>query len=316
MTTELTVETYSVLEKQVTMAIKSGFLPASIKSPEQAITIALKGRELGIQPLQAFSQIHIIQGKPTISSELMLALIYRNCKGAVINYLESTSDACVIEACRPGGKMNTFSFNIEEAKSAGLLQKENWRKYPDAMLRARCIAIVARAVFPDAIMGASYTAEELGGEEVSLEGKSGDLRGNGVVVTPRATMIDSGTYKKRDITELDPKQLADFIRLREGLTTPSIEQLQELDRAKEFQATQRQLEPSQALPESDPGSCGCGAPLRYSDNKRVWYCSDFRKEGVEHIRPFHAKKESPGNPLPEKIQILESSGVSWKDVNL
>lgn len=155
---------WAILKEQASMVVKTGFLPAAIKTPEQAIAIALKGRELGIPPMQAFAHIHIIQGKPTISAELMLSLIFRNCPGAVVNYVQTTSDSCVIEAKRPNGSAARFSFTMDDARRADLLGKGNWKSYPGAMLRARAIAIMARALFPDAIMGCSYIPEELGAD--------------------------------------------------------------------------------------------------------------------------------------------------------
>ena len=155
---------WKIIREQASIVVKTGFLPRAIDTPEKAIAIALKGRELGIPMMQAFSHIHIIEGKPTISSELMLSQIYKHCAGAVINYLENDEKRCVIEARRPGHKAATFSYTIEEARQAELLNKGNWKKYPAAMLRARTVAITARAMFPDAIMGCSYTPEELGAE--------------------------------------------------------------------------------------------------------------------------------------------------------
>lgn len=161
---------WAILKEQASIVVKTGFLPAAIKTAEQAIAIALKGRELGIPPMQAFAHIHIIQGKPTISSELMLALIFKNVPGAVVDYAENSNESCVIQAKRPNGSMARFSFNMEDARRADLLSKGNWKSYPGAMLRARAIAIMARALFPDAIMGCSYTPEELGAD-VNEEGE-------------------------------------------------------------------------------------------------------------------------------------------------
>lgn len=155
---------WAMLKEQASMVVKTGFLPMAIKTAEQAIAIALKGRELGIPPMHAFAHIHIIQGKPTVSAELMLALIFKNCPGAVINYPETNSEVCVISAKRPGGTVSSFKFTIAEAKLAGLLNKDSWKNYPAAMLRARTVSMVARALFPDAIMGCSYTPEEMGAE--------------------------------------------------------------------------------------------------------------------------------------------------------
>jgi hypothetical protein len=152
------------------MAVKSGFLPASIKTPEQAVIIMMKGRELGIPPMQAFSSIAVVNGKPTMSAELMLSMIYRNVPGAVVNFVKTDVTECAIEAKRPNGKATTFSFSMDDARKANLTGKGPWVTYPAAMLRARCVSAMARAMFPDALSGVVYTAEELGAE-VNEEGE-------------------------------------------------------------------------------------------------------------------------------------------------
>lgn len=161
---------WATLKSQAQMAVSSGFLPSSVNTPEKAVIIALKGRELGIPMMQAYSSIHVISGKPSASAELMMALIYKNCPGAIVNYINNDNESCEIEAIRPGGKPALFSFSMSDAKDAGLLSNPTWKKYPRAMLRSRCVSEMARAVFPDAIMGVSYTPEELGAE-VTEEGE-------------------------------------------------------------------------------------------------------------------------------------------------
>lgn len=53
---------------------------------------------------------------------------------------------------------------MEDAKRANLTGKGPWVTYPAAMLRARCISSMARAMFPDALSGVVYTPEELGAQ--------------------------------------------------------------------------------------------------------------------------------------------------------
>lgn len=158
---EMAPQTWQLMKDQAAMLVQSGFLPNSIRKPEQAIAIMLKGRELGVPAMQAFGQINVIQGKPTISAELMLALIYRDCPGAKVEYTKYEIDGCHIKATRPGHKPATFKFERGDAEAAGLLGKDNWRKYPRAMYRSRCISEMARSVFPDCLMGCSYTPEEI-----------------------------------------------------------------------------------------------------------------------------------------------------------
>jgi preprotein translocase subunit SecD len=55
---------------------------------------------------------------------------------------------------------------MEDAKMAGLANKNNWKTYPRAMLLARATSELCRIVFPDIIAGLSYTPEEVS----SIEG--------------------------------------------------------------------------------------------------------------------------------------------------
>jgi len=145
-------------------AIKSGMLPAAIKSPEAAAIIALKSRELGIPLMVGFANIHVVNGKPAMSAELIQAQARKNLPGLVFNILETTNEKCVVEGQRPerGSRPLTVSFSIEDARKAALLSKDVWKSYPAAMLRARAVTACLRLLCPDALMGISYTPEELG----------------------------------------------------------------------------------------------------------------------------------------------------------
>lgn len=161
MKNELSLTNWNVIKEQAIVLVKSGFLPPSVKTPEQAIAIALKGQELGLPIMASYALIDIIQGRPTLKPEGMLALILKNCPSAIINFVKIEDNCCVIEATRPGHKLHVFKFDESDAKSAGLLNKSNWKQFPRAMFRSRCVAEMSRSLFPDIIMGCSYTKEEL-----------------------------------------------------------------------------------------------------------------------------------------------------------
>lgn len=168
-------QTWSVLKEQATMLVRSGFLPDSIRTPEQALAIAIKGHEVGMPIMQAFSHIHVIKGKPTISAEGMLYLVYKHCPSAVIEF-DTTNEYCAIKAARSNNHLLTeFKFTMDDARRAQLLSNPSWTKYPRAMLKARAISEMARTIFADAIGGISYTHEELGadvnedGEIITIE---------------------------------------------------------------------------------------------------------------------------------------------------
>jgi hypothetical protein len=158
------VTEFNIMKDLARISVNSGLLPTSINSPEKALIIMLKGREIGVPTMQAFSHIHVVNGKPTMSAELMLTQIYKCIPKVVINYIQSDDKCCIIEVQRPNCDKTKWSFSIQEAEKAQLLSKGPWKQYPAAMLRARAISIMARAQFPDCLNGISYTAEELGAE--------------------------------------------------------------------------------------------------------------------------------------------------------
>ena len=152
---------WEALRSKATAMVKSGFLPKAINTPEKAIAIIQAGQELGLGPMQAVRSIHVIDAKPTLSAELMAGLVYQRVPGGTLRVAESTSERCVVFAGRPGHEPTRFAFTLEDAKRAGIGQKDVWHKYPRAMLRSRCVSEACRAVFPDATMGC-YTPEEMG----------------------------------------------------------------------------------------------------------------------------------------------------------
>ena len=154
------------MKQQASMIAKSGMAPENLQDdPVKILTIALKGREIGVPPMQALSHINIVKGKPTISAELMAALAQR--AGHKIRVLESTGTKCTVQGVRlddPDAPQQV-TFTLQEAKEAGITNNPTWKKYPAAMLRARAISALCRFAFADVLMGASYTPEELGGTE-------------------------------------------------------------------------------------------------------------------------------------------------------
>jgi hypothetical protein len=52
------------------------------------------------------------------------------------------------------------TWTLAHAKQIGIASKDNWRNYPRAMLRARCISEGIRAVYPGCVVGV-YTPEEV-----------------------------------------------------------------------------------------------------------------------------------------------------------
>lgn len=206
-------------EQLAKLAIQSGYLPRDIKTPQQAIIIQLKGRELGIPPLQALTQIKVIDGKPVISAELMMCLVYKNIPEAEVTFVETNDKKCVIKARRSKQhEYATFAFTLDDARTAGLLSKDVWKKYPAAMLRARAISSMCRALFPDAIAGASYTPEEL--EEIKNNEENGVFE-----VETRVVETKDNEEKKEENdkpTDSELRTLGKIMNYELGMQVPQI----------------------------------------------------------------------------------------------
>lgn len=141
---------------------KSGLMPRALSSPPAIVTAVIMGRELGLSAMQSVRSIHVIEGKPALSSALIVALVKKRPDVCLyFRLVQSTDKIATYETQRVGDPEATrLSFSWEEAARAGVIGKDNWKKYPAAMLRARCETALARAVYPDLVMGL-YDPDEL-----------------------------------------------------------------------------------------------------------------------------------------------------------
>lgn len=140
-------------------------LAPGLDAPEKAFVALATGNELGMSPMQSIRGIHIIEGRPALAADTMVALILRSGLCAFWTVVESTPTKCTIEHQRKGSpKPSRLSYTIEEAKQAGLTNRKIWQQYPTAMLMHRCAAMLARRDYPDLVLG-MYDPDELVGTE-------------------------------------------------------------------------------------------------------------------------------------------------------
>ena len=140
--------------------VASGLMPDAVKTAAAVVVILQKGRELGIPPMQAINGIHVIKGKPTCSSDLMMALIYRDHGDNALRWTETTNESVTLAYQRRGwSEPSRFTWTKADTERAQI-RNENNGKYPGAMLRARCVSAVARMAFNDTI-GGMYLPSEI-----------------------------------------------------------------------------------------------------------------------------------------------------------
>jgi hypothetical protein len=141
-------------------AIDSGLLPSGIKSPAAAFVIIATGLELGLSPMQSLRGVHVIEGKPVLSAALAMALALQHPLCRYFTLIESSAKGATFETQRGEASPVRKTWTIEDATRAGLTTKTIWQKYPMAMLEARCLAALARSVYPDTFFGVYIGDEE------------------------------------------------------------------------------------------------------------------------------------------------------------
>ncbi len=161
----------SPTEWEATLAVakqiaSTAFVPKDYRGqPEAVVAAILAGRELGVGPMQALRDIHMIDGRPTFSANLMLAQMRKG--GLMVVESSSTAERAWIRARRRDtGEEAEVEWTIEEARSITqkgkpLTDKDNWKNYPADMLWARAVGRLARRLGSDLMAGLVYSAEEM-----------------------------------------------------------------------------------------------------------------------------------------------------------
>jgi hypothetical protein len=133
--------------------VKASIVNKQLDTLEKVLAVMLKAHELGVSQTYALEKMSVINGSIMMESELMLALIYKSGLCASLDIRE-TASSCTVTMVRSAPKIrHSATFSLDDAKRAGLNAKENWAKYPKAMLRWRSIADCAKIVFPDVLGG-------------------------------------------------------------------------------------------------------------------------------------------------------------------
>lgn len=156
MSTALTPYEASSISEALTLAdtLHKSTMFAKYRSPEQIFAILAAGRELGMPPMQSLRSLHFYEGKVSMSSDLIVALVKRSPTCKYLRILRTDDKACEMETLREGDPGPTrIIWTIQDAQQAGLTSKDNWKKYPRDMLRARCGVTICRAVYPELAMG-------------------------------------------------------------------------------------------------------------------------------------------------------------------
>jgi hypothetical protein len=141
---------------------KSSFCPKGMVGKPGDVVVAMQmGQELGLKPLQALQNIAVINGRPSLWGDAMLAVARQSPDFEYIKeeYLKDSKTYI----CRVKRKFEPEfeqSFSEADAKLAGLWGKQGpWAQYPRRMLQMRARGFCLRDAYPDLLRGI-ITCEE------------------------------------------------------------------------------------------------------------------------------------------------------------
>ena len=204
--------------------------------------VILHGRELGLPPMTALAQTHIIEGRPSVSAEAMRAMVLQ--AGHEIVIVKTTSAQCVMKGRRRTrnpfaqavmgsgtGEWTEVEWTMADAQRAGIHNKKNWQKSPRQMLQARATTELCRLIFADVIHGMRSIEEfdelEAGVPEDTVE----------------ATQIESPTIRRASGQQGRPQVTAE--------ASPTAQQTQQTTPRKRATVPQRGTQPPEER-DTDP----------------------------------------------------------------
>jgi hypothetical protein len=173
------------------MLARSGLVPDALRGkPSDILLVMMTGRDLGLSATQSFRAIHCIKGRPSLSAAYKVARAQQHPDCEYFRLVSSSGTEAVYETKRRGQPTPVkMSWTIAQAKQAGL-SGDNWSKYPDAMLRARCGGALADAVYSDSIYGLP-TAEEITDDPGVIQPLPTDIQAPAVPVMTGDAAIDA-----------------------------------------------------------------------------------------------------------------------------
>ncbi len=187
----------------------SDIVPKDYQRKPGNILVAMQwGAEIGLQPLQAMQNIAVINGRPSIWGDAMLALVRGS--GLLDFIREEISDNGLEAICtvkRKNEEPVVSKFSMEDAKKAGLAGKQGpWTQYPKRMMKLRARSYALRDVFPDVLKGMAI-AEEEKDKEIDITPASASPESGAVKANSGSSALKSRMAKKQPVesvaTEID-----------------------------------------------------------------------------------------------------------------
>ena len=185
----------------------SNLLPTAVRGkPADVLVTILYGQELGIAPMQALQTIYVVNGRPTLSAQLWVALARR--AGHKVRVVEEAPESCTVEVERVDdpGHPTRVTYTLDQAKAAKLTGKDVWTGHRAAMLYARAVSTAVRRACPEVAMGFGDELDRVADQPVR------PTLGEVAAQRADAVRVDQAAEPEpvQDPTQPDPDMLAEL----------------------------------------------------------------------------------------------------------
>ena len=134
--------------------------------PSDVLVAMMWSKTLGVPVLQGLQGIAVINDRPTLWGDLMMAVCQKS--GLLVDIAEGFTgkdSASLTATCTVKRKDRatpiTRSFSMADAVQAGLSERNTWKAYPKRMLQMRARSQALRDAFPDVLMGLGSADEAI-----------------------------------------------------------------------------------------------------------------------------------------------------------
>ena len=180
----------------------SNLLPKHFQNNPANLLYAIEFAEaLGMKPIHAITSVHVINGKPSASADLIGTMVRRAGHKLRVTGDDTYAEAVLIRQDDPDFEFRA-RWDMAKARTAGL-NTATWKAYPGAMLRARAITEVCRAGAPDALHGIQHSTEELS--------DLGETPATQAAAKPAASGIALLQQQAEPASEVEPEIPADVV---------------------------------------------------------------------------------------------------------
>ncbi|MDX2369707.1 MAG: recombinase RecT [Colwellia sp.] len=153
-------------------------VPRCYQNKPADILVAFEfGRTLKLGMLQSLQNIAVVNGKPCLWGDAVLATCQGSGDFEYIKETELKDDKGLLSGYECAVKRRSYPeetirrFTIEDAKKAGLWGQNTWAKYPKRMLQMRARGFALRDTFADALSGVAMREEVEDYDEVDVTPK-------------------------------------------------------------------------------------------------------------------------------------------------